>query len=70
MWFVREAWPSPATGTELTEGLLRADEELRVVAESDRLVLFGDGIETDSVSLTWGQGAVLRLSDRRLHLVV
>ena len=70
VWFVREAWPSPATGTELTEGILRAGDELRVVAESDRLVLFGDGIETDSVSLTWGQGAVLKLSERLLHLIV
>ena len=69
VWFVREAWPSPATRTELTEGTLRAGDELRIIAESDRLVLFGDGIETDSVSLSWGQGALIRLSDRRLNLV-
>jgi NAD kinase len=70
VWFVREAWPSPATGTDLTEGLLERDEELSIVAESDRLVLFGDGIETDSVPLTWGQRATIGLADQRLNLVI
>lgn len=68
-WFVREAWPSPATGTEQTEGVLGPGEELVVFAESDRLVVFGDGIETDAMSLTWGQRLVVRLSERRLRLV-
>jgi hypothetical protein len=68
-WFVREAWPSPATGTELTEGTLAAAEELVVVAESD-LVAFGDGIESDTIALTWGQRATVSMSSRTLRLVV
>lgn len=68
-WFVREAWPSPSTGTDLTEGTVAATEQLLVTAESD-LVMFGDGIETDFVPVTWGQSAALRVADRRLNLVV
>lgn len=68
-WFVREAWPSPATGTALTEGLLAAGQEMEVTAESDRLVLFGDGIESDTIPLTWGQSARLRLADQSLRLL-
>jgi NAD kinase len=70
IWFVREAWPSPATGTDLTEGLLQAGDVLTLIAESDRLVLFGDGMERDVVPMTWGQQATLRLAGQRLHLVV
>jgi hypothetical protein len=68
-WFVREAWPSPATGTVLTEGSLTPGDTLEVTAESDRLVLFGDGIEADAVALTWGQTARLRLAARTLRLI-
>ncbi len=66
-WFVREAWPSPATGAGLTEGDL-VDGELTLTVASDRLVAFGDGVESDALTLTWGQtvrigraGTVLRL---------
>jgi hypothetical protein len=68
-WFVREAWPSPATGTSCTEGTLSTSQELEVTAESDRLVLFGDGIEADTVGLTWGQSARLRLAGHCLRLL-
>jgi hypothetical protein len=68
-WFVREAWPSPATGTTLTEGDLTAGQSLDVSVESDQLVLFGDGIETDAIPLAWGQTACLRLASQTLQLL-
>lgn len=69
-WFAREAWPSPATGTTCTEGAFGADGELTVRAESDRLVCFGDGIEHDALTLTWGQRLTIAVAPRRLRLVV
>jgi NAD kinase len=69
IWFVREAWPSPATGATLTEGLLGDGAELAVIVESDRLVAFGDGIEADTISLIRGQAVQLRAAARRLRLV-
>jgi len=68
-WFVREAWPSPATGTELIEGVLAGGQGLVITAESD-LVLFGDGIESDAVALTWGQSATVAVAQQRLRLLI
>ncbi|QGG42874.1 hypothetical protein [Aeromicrobium yanjiei] len=68
-WFVREPWPSPATGTSFTEGIVPDAGSLVVAVESDRLVCFGDGIEADSMSLSWGQRLTIRRSGRRLLLV-
>jgi hypothetical protein len=68
-WFVREAWPSPATGTTLTEGTLYDGQELRAVCETDGLVVFGDGIEADRLTLAWGQTVSIAMARQRLHLV-
>ncbi len=68
-WFVREAWPSPATGTTLTEGDLTTGQSLTLSAQSDQLVVFGDGIETDAIPLAWGQAASIRLATQTLHLL-
>lgn len=67
-WFVREAWPSPATGTTLTEGDV-TDGALAVTIESDVLVAFGDGIESDAVTVRYGQSVRFSVADETLRLV-
>lgn len=68
LWFVREAWPSPASGVTVTEGEL-TDQALEILIESDQLIAFGDGIEADSLRLSWGQTVRIGLADERLRLV-
>jgi len=68
-WFIREAWPSPATGTNLTQGTLAAGEWLELTSESERLVAFADGLESDHLELGWGQRLRIGLSERSLHIV-
>jgi hypothetical protein len=68
-WFVREAWPSPTSGVGLTMGALRPGEGLEVLVQSDSLVVFGDGLEADRLTATWGQTVRLAVSERRLRLV-
>ena len=68
-WFVREAWPSPFTGVEYTEGILADSEELSLVVGSESLVLFGDGMESDRLTLTWGQSVRVSRAPRALSLV-
>ncbi|KAB1989109.1 MULTISPECIES: hypothetical protein [Streptomyces] len=69
LWFVREAWPSPATGTSLVAGELTASGKLSLTVESDRLIVFGDGMEGDAVELVWGQTVHVGVAGVRLRLV-
>jgi hypothetical protein len=70
VWFVREAWPSPATGTSLVEGELASGHALTIIAETDGLVAFGDGIESDRLILSWGQELQIHIADRSLRLAL
>ncbi|MBT2593785.1 hypothetical protein [Arthrobacter sp. ISL-72] len=69
-WFVREAWPSPITGVSLTEGSLETGEAVRITVASDQLVAFGDGMEDDRLTASWGQEITVGLGRRPLRLVV
>lgn len=68
-WFVREAWPSPTTGTSLVAGRLTAGEQVELTIASDQLVVFSDGGEADRLVATRGQRVTVGLGERRLHLV-
>lgn len=68
--FVREAWPSVATGASLTDGELVEGDALDVVSEmNEDGVLFGDGIEADRIELRYGMRATVRVARERLRLV-
>ncbi|MVO85113.1 hypothetical protein GPA10_10180 [Streptomyces sp. p1417] len=69
LWFVREAWASPTTGTSLVHGELTRDQRLWLTVESDRLVAFGDGMETDALGLGWGQSVRVGVAGTALRLV-
>ena len=69
-WFVREAWPSPSTGADLTEGLVDENQSLTIQVRSESLVLFGDGMEADRVTLAWGQTVAIAPARRTLNLIV
>lgn len=70
VFFVREAWPSTATGADLTEGAVTREGPVRVVSEmTDGGVLFGDGIEQDAVPFDWASEAVIGPAQRALVLV-
>ncbi|MFJ7259949.1 hypothetical protein ACIQV2_07260 [Streptomyces globosus] len=70
LWFAREAWPSPATGTTRVSGHLQGRQGLRLTVESDRIAVFGDGMEADALQLTWGQSVRLGIAETSLRLLV
>lgn len=70
-FFVREPWPSTATGATLVTGVIRGAETILARVEmNDGGTLFGDGLEQDRLMLGWGQGVRIGVARERLALVL
>jgi hypothetical protein len=48
--------------------VLEANEPLRLTVASDQLVVFGDGMEQDRLTASWGQEVSIQLGVRPLRL--
>ncbi|MBI5366641.1 MAG: hypothetical protein HZA54_06365 [Planctomycetes bacterium] len=71
VWFVREPWPSVATGAELDFGELADGAELTLTSElGEGSVIFADGIESDWVEFLDGQTVRVGVAGETLNLVV
>ncbi|HEX8389415.1 MAG TPA: hypothetical protein VF636_10380 [Sphingomonas sp.] len=68
-FFVREPFPSIATGTALRSGRLDAAPLAVTSRMNDGGVIFADGIEQDFLAFDWGRGVTLGPAARTLHLV-
>lgn len=70
-FFVREAFPSVASKTTITEGRLNQNERLCLTSEmNDDGVVFGDGIEDDRLSFVWGVRADVGIAPEKLMLIL
>ena len=71
VFFVREAFPSVFTETDLTEGIVNQGARLEIRSENNEGgVIFGDGIEDDFLDFNWGCRASIEVAPVRLILVV
>jgi len=68
--FVREPFPSVATGTKVDGAVVDGRAKVEVVSEmDDGGVVFGDGIEDDRLDFAWGMRLRIDVAEQRLHLV-
>jgi NAD kinase len=69
-FFVREPFPSRATGITLDQGSLEADDILGLCSEMNDLgTIFGDGIEDDHLDFAWGMKLEVVVAPIRLNLI-
>ena len=70
-YFVREPFPSVATGTDVRAGRIEAGQGVTIVSRlNDGGVIFADGIEKDFLAFGWGRKVEIGIADRSLNLVV
>lgn len=68
--FVREPFPSVATGTSIRAGKL-AEGALQVTSRmNDGGLIFADGMEHDFLGFDWGRRVLVSPAADALHLVV
>ena len=71
VFLVREAWPSGQTAANVVGGELWDGDALRVTSEmNEDGVVFGDGVETDHITLPYGQSVELAIAERSLSLCI
>lgn len=69
-FFVREPFPSVATGTRVDGAIVKPGDELRITSEMDEGgVVFGDGVEDDRLDFAWGTVLRVEVAAERLRLV-
>lgn len=68
-FFARETFPSVASSTDLSEGLLDGEQSLSVISRMEEGVIFGDGMEADHLRFEWGVRAKIHVASRRLRLI-
>ncbi|RIV87812.1 NAD(+)/NADH kinase [Aurantiacibacter zhengii] len=69
-WFVREPFPSVATGTTMRAGLLESGRLALTSRMNDGGVVFADGMEADFLHFGWGRKLDIGVASERLNLVV
>ncbi|MET1112140.1 MAG: hypothetical protein ABWX67_11500 [Allosphingosinicella sp.] len=70
-YFVREPFPSVATGTSVRFGRVEAASSIEIVSRlNEGGAIFADGIEKDFLAFDWGRRVELRVAEEMLNLVV
>lgn len=70
MFFTREPFPSPTTGTSLRHGYLANGRSFEVRSQmNEGGVIFADGIEGDYLKFDWGRSLRISTVKERLNLV-
>jgi hypothetical protein len=70
-FFVREAFPSVATGTSIRVGKIGQGTPVHVTSRmNDGGVIFADGIEQDHLNFDWGRRTDVSIANRQLNLVL
>ena len=70
-FFVREPFPSVATGTQVRAGRIEAGQMVQVTSRlNEGGAIFADGIEKDFLAFDWGRRVELSVAEEILNLVV